>query len=65
MQFARINIKKEKYMATNWKAQIGDGKFCVQFETSNYKLYHIVEKACQKAVTLARKGIPKVSDKRM
>ena len=52
-------------MATNWKAQIGDGKFCVQFETSNYKLYHVVEKACQKAVTLARKGIPKVSDKRI
>lgn len=43
-------------MATNWKAQIGEGKYSIQFETTNYNLYRIVEKACQKAVDNSRSG---------
>ena len=46
-------------MATEWKAQIGGGKYCIQFETSNYKYYKIVEKACCKAVDMKDKAVLK------
>ena len=39
-------------MATSYNAQIDNknGKYSVQFETSNYECYKIVEKACQKSI---------------
>lgn len=39
-------------MATSWKAQIGGGEYCLQFETDDKELYRIVEKAAQKAMDL-------------
>jgi hypothetical protein len=46
-------------MPTEWKSQTGNGKFCIQFETSNYDYYKLVEKACQKAVDLKDKAVMK------
>lgn len=46
-------------MATEWKAQIGGGKYCIQFETSNYEYYKIVEKACRNAVDMKDKAVLK------
>ena len=40
---------------TEWKAQLGNGKYSIQFETSNYDLYKEVEKACQKAIDKSNK----------
>lgn len=37
-------------MATEWKSQVGGGKFAIQFETDNRELYKLVEKACQIAM---------------
>ena len=39
-------------MATWYNAQLlGDeGRYCIQFETSNYELFKMVEKACQSAI---------------
>ena len=37
-------------MATEWKSQQGDGKYCLQFETDNKESYLLVEKAAQMAV---------------
>ena len=44
-------------MATEWKSQVGGGKYAIQFETDNRDLYKLVERACQIAmdeVELAR-----------
>lgn len=46
-------------MGTEWKSQIGDGKYFIQFETNNYDYYKMVEKACQKAVDLKEKEVLK------
>ena len=35
---------------TSWKAQIGQGKYCLQFETNDYKKYKAVEKVVQKMI---------------
>jgi len=40
-------------MATEWKSQVGGGKYAIQFETTSYEYYKIVEKACQSAVDRA------------
>ena len=39
-------------MGTSYKAQIDNekGKYEIQFETSNYDYYKMVERACQKAI---------------
>ena len=39
-------------MSTSYKAQINnaEGKYSIQFETSNYEYFKLVEKACQKAI---------------
>lgn len=37
-------------MATSWKSQVGGGKYCLQFETTDYEKYKEVEKAAQKMV---------------
>ena len=37
-------------MATEWKAQQGDGKYRLQFETDDKEKYKLVEKAAQMAV---------------
>lgn len=42
-------------MATSWKSQIGDGKYCLQFETTDYEKYKVVEKAAQKMIDKADK----------
>lgn len=42
-------------MATEWKAQIGEGKYSLQFETDTYEFYRIVEKACQHAIDINNK----------
>lgn len=42
-------------MATSWQSQQGGGKYSLQFETDDKKLYQLVEKAAQKAVDLANK----------
>lgn len=46
-------------MATEWKSQIGGGKYAIQFETTNYEYYKLVEKACQKAVDMKDKAVLK------
>lgn len=46
-------------MGTEWKSQIGDGEYFIQFETNNYDYYKMVEKACQKAVDLKEKAVLK------
>lgn len=42
-------------MSTSWNGQIcnGEGKYYIQFETDNKKLYRLVEKACQNAMDIA------------
>lgn len=46
-------------MATEWKAQIGGGKYAIQFETNNREYYKLVEKACQKAVDMNDEAVQK------
>ncbi len=48
-------------MATNYNAQIcnDEGKYLIQFETSNYEYFRIVEKACQKVIDLKDKEVMK------
>lgn len=41
---------------TNWKSQTGEGKYALQFESTDYALYKLVEKAAQKAVDEANKN---------
>lgn len=40
---------------TSWKSQIGQGKYCLQFETTDYKKYKAVEKVAQKMIDKADK----------
>ena len=40
---------------TSWKSQIGQGKYCLQFETNDYKKYKEVEKVAQKMIDKADK----------
>lgn len=42
-------------MGTSYKAQIDNekGKYEIQFETTNYDYYKMVERACQKAIDKA------------
>ena len=42
-------------MATSWKAQICNGNYSLQFETSDYAKYKEVEKMAQKMVDKADK----------
>lgn len=35
---------------TSWKAQIQQGKYCLQFETNDYEKYKVVEKAAQEMI---------------
>lgn len=44
---------------TEWKSQTGNGKYSIQFETTRYDFYKMVEKACQKAINKERKEISK------
>lgn len=46
-------------MSTGYNAQIDNEnkKYTIQFETSNYKYYKIVEKACQKVIDMKDKAI--------
>ena len=40
-------------MATSWNAQITNGDYRIQFETTDRELYKIVEKACKTAIDYA------------
>lgn len=46
-------------MSTSYKAQINnaEGKYSIQFETSNYEYFKLVEKACQKAIDKRDKAV--------
>lgn len=46
-------------MNTSYKAQINnaEGKYSIQFETSNYEYFKLVEKACQKAIDKRDKAV--------
>lgn len=46
-------------MATSYNAQLcrGENKYSIQFETNNYDLFKMVEKACQKAVDKNQKAL--------
>lgn len=46
-------------MATSYNAQINnkEGKYSIQFETSNYDYFKMVEKACQKAIDKKDKAV--------
>ena len=44
---------------TSWKAQICKGKYCLQFETTDYEKYKAVEKVAQKMIDEANKEIDK------
>lgn len=48
-------------MATSYNAQIDNknGKYSIQFETSSYEYYKMVEKACQKAIDKKDKAVLK------
>lgn len=48
-------------MTTSYNAQINnkEGKYSIQFETSNYDYYKMVEKACQKAIDKKDKAVLK------
>ena len=48
-------------MATSYNAQIDNknGKYHIQFETSNYEYFKMVEKACQKAIDKKDKAVHK------
>lgn len=37
-------------MATGFNTQTGEGKYCIQFETTHPELYKAVQDACRKAV---------------
>lgn len=37
-------------MGTSWKSQQGNGKYCLQFETSDREKYKLVERASQMAI---------------
>lgn len=40
---------------TSWKSQTGQGKYCLQFETTDYEKYKAVEKVAQKMIDKADK----------
>lgn len=44
---------------TSWKAQIGQGEYCLQFQTTDYEKYKAVEKVAQKMIDEANKEIDK------
>lgn len=46
-------------MATSWNAQIGGGKYCLRFETTDYEKYREVEKTAQRMIDEANKEIEK------
>ena len=48
-------------MSTSYNAQIDNknGKYSIQFETSNYEYFKLVEKACQKAIDKRDKAVSK------
>ena len=48
-------------MSTSYKAQIDNKNrtYAIQFETSNYDYFKIVEKACQKAIDKKDKEVLK------
>ena len=48
-------------MSTSYNAQLdnANGKYTIQFETSNYDYFKIVEKACQKAIDKKDKEVHK------
>ena len=48
-------------MSTSYNAQIDNenGKYTIQFETSNYDYFKLVEKACQKAIDMKDKAVLK------
>ena len=48
-------------MATSYNAQLNikEGKYSIQFETSNYDFYKMVEKACRKAIDKKDKAVLK------
>lgn len=48
-------------MATFYNAQIDckNGKYCIQFETTNYDYFKAVEKVCQKAIDKKDKAVYK------
>ena len=50
---------------TSWKSQIEQGKYCLQFETNDYKKYKEVEKAAQKMIDKAEKERDKGRASRM
>jgi hypothetical protein len=54
-------------MATSYNAQLDNknGKYYIQFETSNYEYFKIVEKACQKAIDKKDKAVLKERCSRM
>ena len=54
-------------MGTSYNAQLDNknGKYSIQFETSNYDYFKIVEKACQKAIDKKDKAVLKERCSRM
>lgn len=48
-------------MSTSYNAQIDNenGKYSIQFETSNYDYFKLVEKACQQAIDKRDKAVLK------
>lgn len=50
---------------TSWKAQIGGGKYCLQFETYDYEKYKAVEKAAQNMIDKENKERDKELSSRM
>ena len=48
-------------MSTSYNAQIDgeNGKYTIQFETSNYDYFKLVEKDCQKAIDKKDKAVLK------
>ena len=52
-------------MGTSWKAQIGNGNYSLQFETSDYAKYKEVEKIAQKMIDKADKERTKEMASRM
>ena len=48
-------------MSTSYNAQIDNenGKYTIQFETSNYEYFKLVEKACQEAIDRRDKALLK------
>lgn len=48
-------------MGTSYKAQIDNekGKYEIQFETTNYDYYKMVERACQKVIDRKDKAVLK------